>query len=68
MYLPVLLCTAQHHDGFALELPDHPPEVDHCLLQWGLGGDVGVTLLIALGGGGGTEQNQQKIMKKTLSA
>ena len=40
--------VAQHHDGPALELPHHPPEVVDGVWQGGLRGDVGIATFVAL--------------------
>ena len=47
-YLSVLLQVAEHDDGSALKLPHHPPEVVNSGLEWGLAGDVRITVLVAL--------------------
>ena len=49
-YLPIFLKVAQHHNGLALELPDHPPEDTYCFPKWCLNGYVGISQLVALCG------------------
>ena len=51
--LPLLVQVAQHHHHLALELPHHPPEVSHRVLQGTLRGYVGIAPLVALQGEGG---------------
>lgn len=48
--LPSLLESTQHHHCLTLELPQHTPEVSHCVLERTLCRYVSITLLIALGG------------------
>ena len=40
--------VTQHHDAFALELPDHSPEISDSVWQRSLGSDVCITLLVTL--------------------
>ena len=47
-HLFILSQPAEHDNGSALELPHHPPEVIHCVMQWSLRGYVGIALLVAL--------------------
>ena len=39
-HLPLLLEGTGHNDALAVLLPDHPPEVIHCVLQGPLSGNV----------------------------
>ena len=40
--------VAQHDDAFALEFPNHSPEVADSIWQRSLGSDVRITLLVTL--------------------
>ena len=48
IYLSTFLEITQHDNAFALELPNHPPEVSNSVLEWSLGSYVGIALLVAL--------------------
>lgn len=47
-YLLPLLDLGEHHDGVALPLPHHPPEILHRVGKGALGGDEIILLPIAL--------------------
>ncbi len=51
-YLPILTEWSQHHNSRTLPVIDHLPEVAHSRVQWILGNDVCLLVLVALEGGG----------------
>ena len=48
LYLSIFLHPAQHDNGSALVVPDHPPEVIDSVLHWSLCSNVSSTLTVAL--------------------
>ncbi len=51
-YLPILTEWSQHHNSCTLPVIDHLPEVTHSGVQWILGNDVCLLVLVALEGRG----------------
>ena len=66
-YLSFLLGLTQHEDTGDVVFPHHPPEVIHSWLQWTLGQDVLVSVLITLREGEEGERGASRTFSKLHS-